>query len=54
VSENSTDGIERLEDDIADYTNDCVADYASRVDDSDIALVLRIIADRYDPKVRSA
>jgi len=54
MSDNAAGGIERLEDDIADYTNDCVADYASHVDDSDIAAALRTIADRYDPEEGSA
>lgn len=46
----SNDNIERLRDDIEQYTDGCITDYASHVDDSDIADVLRSIAESYDPE----
>lgn len=39
---------ERLEADIIQHVDDCVKDYAGHVDDTDIAGVLRNVADRYD------
>ena len=43
------DAIDRLEADVESHTNKCVKDYGGHLDDAEIAMVLRNIADRYDP-----
>ena len=42
--------IQRLEKDIESYTDNCVKSYARNINDSEIANVLRDIADRYKPE----
>ena len=49
MDDTHTSSKERLRADVEQYVDDCVKDYAGRVDDEEIAAVLRHIANRYYP-----